>query len=213
MDGIYDNDYSKIALAVTAAQLAKSTCVKEFGIGEDLSMNFFGWDSDRLSIVCQMKQEFMRESPEERLERCTELCNVLRKYWAVDAISMVAEGYCSFNQAETAGSELSQAFLDPKKPVKECITVTHVGPIDGDKDGRVTTIVAIPYAYELGRGISWFDMIVYPENHKNNFRNARYPAAIDKALKNRIVDDLPEEAYDELRSLILANGFHIEEFN
>lgn len=213
MDGIYDNDYSKIALAVTAAQLAKSTCVKEFGIGEDLSMNFFGWDSDRLSIVCQMKQEFMRESPEERLERCTELCNVLRKYWAVDAISMVAEGYCSFNQAETAGSELSQAFLDPKKPVKECITVTHVGPMDDDKDGRVTTIVAIPYAYELGRGISWFDMIVYPENHKNNFRNARYPAAIDKALKNRIVDDLPEEAYDELRSLILANGFHIEEFN
>lgn len=213
MDGIYDNDYSKIALAVTAAQLAKITCVKEFGIGEDLSMNFFGWDSERLSIVCQMKQELMRDTPEERLERCTELCKVLRKYWGVDSISMVAEGYCSFNQAETAGSELSQAFLDPKKPVKECITVTHVGPAGDEEDAHITTIVAIPYVYELGRDISWFDMIVYPEGNKNNFRNARYPKAIDKALRHRIVDDLPDEAYDELRGLILANGFHIEEFN
>lgn len=213
MDGVYDNDYSKIALAVTAAQLAKSTCVKEFGIGEDLSMNFFGWDADRLSIVCQMKQELMRETPEERLERCAELCNVLRRYWGVSALSMVAEGYCSFNSTETAGSELSQAFLDPKKPVKECITVTHVGGVEEVDNAHITTIVAVPYTYELGRSLIWSDMIVYPDGKRENFRNARYPAAMNKALKQKIVDDLPEEAYTELRQLILANGFHIEEFN
>jgi hypothetical protein len=213
VDGNYDNDYSKIALAVTSAQLAKTTCVKEFGIGEDLSMNFFGWNDDALSIVCQMKQELMRDTPEARLERCAELCNVLRRYWGVDSISMVAEGYCSFDQAETAGTELSQAFLDPNKPVKECITVTHVGPVEKGENVYITTIVAVPYVYELGRSINWFDMIVYPESRKNNFRNARYPAAIDKALKQRVVDDLPDEAYDELRQLILANGFHIEEFD
>lgn len=213
MDGIYDNDYSKIALAITSAQLAKATCVQEFGIGEDLSMNFFGWEDDRLSIVCQMKQELMREDPSERLERCAELCNVLRRYWGATSISMVAEGYCSFNQAETAGSELSQAFLDPKKPVKECLTVTHVGPTDEANTDHITTIVAVPYSYEIGRSVNWMDMIVYPEGQKNNFRNARYPAAINKALKYKVVDDLPDEAYDELRQLILANGFHIEEFN
>lgn len=213
MDGIYDNDYSKIALAITAAQLAKSTCVQEFGIGEDLSMNFFGWDAERLSIVCQMKQELMRETPEERLERCAELCNVLRRYWGVTALSMVAEGYCSYNQAETAGSELSQAFLDPKKPVKECITVTHVSPAAEEASLYVTTIVAVPYTYELGRSLNWSDMIVYPDGQRENFRNARYPAAMNKALKYKVVDDLPGEAYDELRQLILANGFHIEEFN
>ena len=213
MDGIYDNDYSKIALAITSAQLAKATSVKEFGIGEDLSMNFFGWESDRLSIVCQMKQELMRVDPSERLERCAELCNVLRRYWGVDALSMVAEGYCSFNSLETAGSELSQAFLDPKKPVKECITVTHVGPAEDMENLYITTIVAVPYEYELGRSLRWLDMIVYPDGKSENFRNARYPAAMNKALKHKIVDDLPEEAYDELRQLILANGFHIEEFN
>lgn len=212
MDGVYDNDYSKIALAVTSAQLAKSTCVQEFGIGEDLSMNFFGWDEDRLSVVCQMKQELMRETPEERLERCAELCNVLRRYWGVNALSMVAEGYCSFSPSETAGSELSQAFLDPKKPVKECITVTQVSESGDSRIGYITTIVAIPYTYELGRIISWHDMIVYQDGKQENFRNARYPSAMNKALKHKVVDDLPDEAYDELRQLILANGFHIEEF-
>lgn len=160
-----------------------------------------------------MKQELMRVDPEERLERCAELCNVLRRYWGVNSLTMVAEGYCSFNQLETAGSELSQAFLDPKKPVKECITVTHVGPIEEGENLYLTTIVAIPYSYELGRSLKWMDMIVYPDGKNENFRNARYPAAMNKALRQKIVDDLPDEAYDELRQLVLANGFHIQEFN
>jgi hypothetical protein len=31
-------------------------------------------------------------------------------------------------------------------------------------------------------------------------------------LKNKVVDDLPNEAYEELVSLINSNGFHIQEF-
>jgi hypothetical protein len=33
-----------------------------------------------------------------------------------------------------------------------------------------------------------------------------------RALKNKIVEGLPNEAYDELRGLIKMNGFHIQEF-
>ena len=212
VDGNYDNDYSKIALAITAAQLAKSTSVKEFGVGEDLAMNFFGWGEDSLSIVCQMRHDMMRTDPDERLERCQELCNVLRKYWGVTSLSMVAEGFCSMDQTKTAGEPLSEAFLNPQKPVKECLTVTHVSTEDSGPTSPVVTIVAVPYEYELGRGLKWLEMLIYPTGSEKNFRNSKFPEAMKKALRNRVVDDLPDESYDELRRLINANGFHIQEF-
>lgn len=212
MDGTYDNDYSKIALAVTSAQLAKSTTVKELGIGEDLAMNFFGWDNESLSIVCQMRQDIMKHSPEERLDRSYELCSALRKYWGITSITMVAEGYCSMDQVATSGVELSKAFLDPKKPVKECLTVTHVSTEETDGADPITTVVAIPYTYGIGREIAWHDMLVYLDGIEKNFRNSKFPEAMKKALKHRVAEDLPEEAFDELRSLINANGFHIQEF-
>lgn len=212
MEDRYDNDYSKIALAVTSAQLAKSTGVKEFGVGEDLTMNFFGWNSETLSIVCQLRQDLMKENHGDRLERCKELCAVLRKYWAVTSITMVAEGYCSTDQRQTVGKELSEAFLDPKKPVKECITVAHVSTEDTSPKEPVTTIVAVPYVYEIGRGVKWGEMIIYMEGQTNSFRDSKFIQAMKKGLKNRIVDDLPDESYDELRRLINSGGFHIQEF-
>lgn len=214
MEGSYDNDYSKIALAITAAQLAKSTSVKEFGIGEDLAINFFGWNEERLAIVCQIRQDLMKIDPEERLARCTELCAVLRRYWGVSSITMVAEGYCSADMAETEGLSLADAFLDASKPVKECITVTNVtlDPKAVDDGGFVTTILAVPYAYELGRTLKWFDTLIYTNGGGKNFRNSKYPQSMRRALKNKVVDDLPDEAYEELVSLINSNGFHIQEF-
>ena len=214
VEGSYDNDYSKIALALTAAQLAKSTSVKEFGIGEDLSINFFGWEDDSLAIVCQIRQDMMKIDPEERLGRCAELCNVIRRYWGVTSITMVAEGYCSANMTETEGLSLSIAFLDSSLPVKECITVTNVtlderAVSDG---GFVTTIIAVPYSYELGRTVKWSETLIYTNGGGKNFRNSKYPQSMRKALKNKVVTDLPDEAYEELRSLINANGFHIQEF-
>lgn len=216
MEDAYDNDFSKIALAVTSAQLAKSASVKEFGVGEDLTINFFGWVWDDLAIVCQMTKEAMKIDPKERAEICAELCLVLRKYWGVSAISMVAEGYCSFDSAETKGIELSKAFLDAKKPVKECITVTHASI--GNSEEKPTeepelAMVAIPYSYKLGREVIWDKMLIYPQGPKDNLRNNLYPKLLTKALKNKYVDDLPEESYDELRKLIMKNGFNIQEFS
>ncbi len=39
----YPDTYSKVALALTSAQVAKESLVAEFGVGEDLPFNFFGW--------------------------------------------------------------------------------------------------------------------------------------------------------------------------
>jgi hypothetical protein len=115
---------------------------------------------------------------------------------------------------ETEGLSLSDAFLDSSKPVKECITVTNVtldekAVSDG---GFVTTIIAVPYAYELGRTLKWFDTLIYTNGGGKNFRNSKYPQSMRRALKNKVVDDLPDEAYEELIGLINSNGFHIQEF-
>ena len=161
MDGNYEDEFSKIALCVTAAQLAKSTTVKEEGIGEDLTMNFFGWVGSELAIVCQMRSELMKWPIEARLEKCAQLCSVLRRYWWTTSISMVAEGYYSSNQKKTKNKELSTVFLDPNGAVGECVTITHVSNDEPVKSGGNInlTMVAVPYKYTLGRGVEWGEML------------------------------------------------------
>lgn len=209
----YDDCLSKIALVMTAAQLAKSNTVKEVGIGEDLSMNFFGWVNSRLIIVCQMKKELMALSPDRRLHVAAELCSVLRRYWGVDSIAMVAEGYCSSDQSKTKGIELATAFLDPKIDVRECITVSHAGV---EPDGRAPSYVsmaAIPYSYGLNRTVEWSEMLVYPNGPDAQLRNGLYPRMLQSVLAEKVVNDLPIESFDELRALIKSNGFFIQELN
>ncbi len=214
MDGDYADELSKIALCVTAAQLAKSTTVKDEGVGEDLTMNFFGWVDSELVIVCQMRSELMKWPIEARLDKCYQLCSVLRRYWWITSISMVAEGYYSSNQAKTKNKDLSTVFLDPQGPVGECITVTHAADtLDGERHGSVDlTMVAIPYKYIIGRGVEWGEMIIYPQGPESHLRNAKFPIMLKRSLSEKIVNDLPQESYDELRALIKSNGFHVQEF-
>ncbi len=213
MDGSYDDDFSKIALAVTAAQLAKVNSVKEFGIGEDLTFNFFGWRNDNLTIICQMSRKDMSLSIKKRLMKSTELCSVLRRYWQVTSITMVAEGYCSMDADKTGNIELSKAFLDPSASVRECITVAHANAAEAvGRGGSIPlTTVAVPYSYEIGRNIAWGDMLIYPGGGQEKFRNAQFPEMLRKQLARKIVDDLPPEAFDELRRLMRINGFYAED--
>lgn len=211
MDGIYDNDFSKIALAATAAQMAKSTGVKDLGIGEDLPMNFFAWGETELVAVAQCGSAIMNLPPEERLAKCARLCALLRRYWWATSITMVAEGFCSMDKEKTKGIELSRAFLDPSKPVVECVTVGHASLDDG-ADGPAFTMVAIPYEYELGRNVIWQEMIVYPDGPQEHFRNFRYPEMLCAALEEKVIDDADDDFYDRLRHSIRDAGFHMQEF-
>ena len=58
MDGIYPDEFSKIALALTSAQLAKKMFVEELGEGEDLAFNFLGWKDGRLVTITQQSVGF-----------------------------------------------------------------------------------------------------------------------------------------------------------
>jgi len=110
----YINEFSKMALALTSAQLAKETAVKEYGIGEEVATHFLGWQGPRLAIICQMRNDLYRADIQERFVQSRDLCSSLRKYWWISSLSMVAEGYCSFDKSKTSGLNLAEAFLDKK---------------------------------------------------------------------------------------------------
>lgn len=210
MDGNYDNIFSKIALSVTSAQLAKTLSVTEYGLGEDLTFNFFGWFDGRLAIVAQLQKEYMRIPPADRLAQCGSLCVALRKFWGVTDISMVAEGFCSFDKEKTQDLDLAKIFADESvSGVHECITVAHASIIDGVP--RVD-VVAVPYVYGEGRKVEWLDMLVHPGGGEKVMREYTYPKMLGMALSQEVnSEELPPEAFDELVMAMVRNGFFVQE--
>jgi hypothetical protein len=209
MESSYDNNFSKIALSITSAQLAKKMSVKEFGVGEDLTFNFMGWYGDTLVIVCQMKKPTMALEHAERLTRSGHLCTALRKYWGVTDITMIAEGFCSKDSRKTKGLDLAKAYADDKEDVQECITVAHAS-IVGDK--MLSDLVAVPYKYLADNEIEWGEMLTYPGSADKVLRNSSFPKMLRKALSEPVSDEeLPDDAYTGLRDAIDKNGFYIQE--
>jgi len=205
MDGNYDNIFSKIALSVTSAQLAKALSVTEYGLGEDLNFNFFGW-----SIVAQLQREYMRMPPADRLAQCGSLCVALRKFWGATDITMVAEGFCSFDKEKTHELDLAKIFADDSiSGVHECVTISHASLIDGEP--RVD-VVAVPYVYGEGRKITWLDMLIHPGGGEKVMREYTYPKMLGMAISQDInSEELPPEAFDELMMAMVRNGFFVQE--
>lgn len=209
MESSYDNNFSKIALAITSAQLAKKMSVKEFGVGEDLTFNFMGWIDDRLEIICQMKKPVMALEHADRLMRSGHLCTALRKYWGVTDLTMIAEGFCSKDASKTKGLDLAKVYADRDSDVMECITVAHAS-LAGDK--MLSDLVALPYKYLADNDIEWGEILTYPGNADKVLRNSSFPKMLRKSLSESIfMEELPDEAYYELREAINNNGFYIQE--
>jgi hypothetical protein len=211
MEDDYESSLSKLALAATAAQLAKVVCVNEYGVGEDLTFNFMGWNENDLVIICQIRKDLMLLQPELRLEKCAQMCRALRQFWGITALTMVAEGYCSLDAQKTRGVELAKEFTKPDSAVEECITITHAEIVDNTIID--VNLIALPYIYDLGRTVNWLEMLSYPSKAEKVLRNAGYPRMMEDSLRAGIAtDEVPPEAYDELRAAIAASGFHIQEF-
>lgn len=211
MEDTYSDNFSKMALAATSAQMAKVVCVQEFGVGEDLAFNFMGWNEDELVIICQLKKEMMKIHPEERFARCAALCTAIRRYWGVTAITMVAEGYCSLDPEKTKGVELAKAFTKPDSGVEECLTLTHAEIFEGPT--IAVNLIALPYTYEVGRNVVWLELLSWPTKAEKVLKNSKYPKMLEQTLYGGVSEEeIPPEAYDEMREAILENGFYIQEF-
>jgi hypothetical protein len=212
VEDIYDDSMGKIALCATSAQLAKTTCVKEFGIGEELSFNFFGWKDEQLAVVCQLDKQFMRDLPIERFQRSSALCVALRQYWGVTAITFLAEGFHSFDPVATKNKSLSKAFIDDPENVSECLAIVHseINPLNGLIE---TSLVSMPYKTEIGRTIIWSDLKPCTTGADSQIRESLYVKMFENILSQSAEEseEVSDEQFDWLIEIITKNGFHVQE--
>lgn len=197
----------KVGLALMSTVEAKEQSVKAEGIGEDLSINLFCWDADRLALMLQARPHVQTSDPDERFDAITKVSCIVRRGWGITAFTMASEGYISLKPEETEGIGLRQAFAEGK-PVKECLTVTHV------ENNRVTMIVR-PYTYTVPRLVVWDDDIYYPGRTLVRDQDGMYANMFDRVLNTVDVDDAPEDYatfYEELSDGVLEAGFYIQQF-
>ena len=176
----------KVALAVSSAVEVKEQQVKEFGIGEDININFYAWDGPFLVAICAMSSQLMALDHESRFMRVADAICILRQALAIDNITMVAEGYISVEPRETEGLELAAAFVKMPGIVKECITFTHV-------HGDQVTFMTKPYTYTVPRTVIWEDEVFTPGQTVMRGGNARYPLMLSKVLADVEPSEIPED--------------------
>jgi len=205
----YLDPFSKIALTLTASQLAKNLIVKSEGIGEDLAFNFFAWRNNSPFLCAQLESRHMRESHQRRFARCYELMKVLRFRLGIESLTFVAEGYV----AETPqNKELSLAFLEPDSKVKECLTVIHC---DENRASSVPDVYlfSMPYKYGRGKQVNWGHLMEFSQNATNTIKKYSYPAMLHAAFRREIDQELAGTPLEpEIINDILGHGFLVQEF-
>lgn len=208
VDDLYPDEFSKIALALTSAQLAKQGFVSEAGVGEDLAFNFIGWKDGKVLTIVQLSKKHMQEKPIDRLQRCAAMLSILKGFWDIDSISMVAEGYCSPDVEKTRGLDLQKAFLDETTGVSECITVTHAE--SDEMGGAELTLVSIAYEYLAKNRMLFKPITVYPDGAVRTLRDKSYPALLYKTVMEQYIVNEKDE--DEAAEAINNLGFHLQVF-
>ncbi len=205
---LYDDVYGKLALTLTATQVAKQQIVDVNGIGEDLPFCLTGWQDGVLLSMMALGPETMALPVPQRLPLVSASAQVLRAVFGCDSITFVAEGFISRN-AQTRGRDLRRAFVDATKDVNECVTVCHV-EINrfGEPDA---TIMSVPYGYVNGRNVVWGDACFYEHGVGKVLRDAPIIAAIAIELAGEIID-LDEESAMETLSALDQEGVNIEIF-
>ena len=207
----YPDSMSKMALALTSAQVAKDLMVGEHGVGEDLAFNFFGWRDEDLIIVSQLQRPLMAMPVLDRLGRCGEMCKILRSFWGVTALSMVAEGFETLDKTKLSGRDLRQAFIEDPNLVRECVTVTHCEP--NEVNGNLElTLVSVPYSYNLSREVIWGEALGYTRGTETILRTSPVPQMLINALNEEIAEDIENDDLDKLLEAMVANGFIVDEF-
>lgn len=208
----YVNDLSKMALALTSAQMAKDNAVKEYGVGEEVALHFLGWTPERLSVVCQMQAHVTRLQPNEKFERCSTMSSMIRRFWGATSITMVSEGYCSKDTSKTKNMDLAAAFADKNLPVFECISVSHVSVGENGGIGPVS-MVAAPFTVNLGKTVEWHDVLVYPDKAEEHISQRKYPAMLRKSLSEPVtdLDNLSLDQIGDMRQDIDNLGFLVQD--
>lgn len=207
MEDDYGDDAKKLALLTTSFRQAKADVVKTRGIGEDLPFNFFGWKNDELAVTVQMEHEVMNLDLFERFDKSYKVCNALRQYWGIDEITMIAEGFLSYDPIATSGRSLREAFAKNEK-VAECISLAHAFTYDGSPQ---LTVVAMPYSYDK-KEVIWDTMIATPNEAARLFRESIFPAMLVRAITETIYHDFDAQQRENIAEQIVEDGFQLYDF-
>lgn len=206
---VYPDTYSKVALALTSAQVAKESLVAEFGAGEDLPFNFFGWNGGDPVLLVQLARERMVDPIDGRLELCAGAVQVMRTRFGCDSLTLVAEGFFSSHPEITRSMNMRLAFDNDVHYVKECITVAHV-ELD-DSGGPLATLVTCPYQYLGDKVVVWDELRAFSRGVGQVLRDVPFPAMMAAALR------LGVEVWDDEESVrvldvLSARGFNVQQF-
>lgn len=207
MEDDYGDDAKKLALLTTSYRRAKDEVVKNRGVGEDLPFNFFGWKHNDLAITVQMDYEVMNLDLFERFDKSYKVCNALRQYWQVDEITMVAEGFLSYDPIATSGRSLRDAFIKNEK-VSECITLSHAFMYG---DVPQITVVAMPYTYKQ-KEVIWDTMIATPNEAARLFRESIFPAMLLRSIAENVHQESDQKTRENIAQQIADEGFQVYDF-
>lgn len=208
MEDEYGDDAKKLALLTASYRQTKVDVVKKRGVGEDLPFNFFGWKHNDLAVTIQMDYELMNLDLYDRFDKSFKVCNALRQYWGVNEITMVAEGFLSYDPIATSGKNLRDAFIKNEK-VSECITLSHAFLYGGDPQ---ITVVAMPYSYEK-REVVWHTMIATPNEAAKLFRESIFPAMLLRSIAENIHQEIDSKTRESVAQQIADEGFQVYDFS
>lgn len=196
-----------MAMVLATAVQAKSEGVREHGIGEDLNQCLYGWRGDRLAVITQMTDAMQRRPHHDRFVATSEAAAILRQGWAINALTMVAEGFVSDAPTETDGANLATEFAKGNPFVREAITITHVF---GDEVSFVTK----SYKYAVPKSVLWDEENFVPGRQRVVGEDGMYPMLFARALELPVNDDavrgeseIGSQFYDALAFGMVARGF------
>lgn len=182
MQDSYPGSEAKVALALAVGQSAKRHIVEEFGIGEELQMNLFGWLNDDLAVIAQYDQSWGdNDSEEERLERLEFTAQAMRRAWGCDSFTLLSEAFVSQKPDLTKNRELASEFASGSTDVTECLSIIHV------EDADDVHLCAQPYEVVLGKKIDFGDML-----HTDNpdlLRNSEFCDALVEMLDVGVLEE------------------------
>ena len=202
----------KLAMVLATAVQAKSDSVKEHGIGEDLNQCLYGWRRDRLAVITQMTDAMQRRPHHDRFVATSEAAAILRQGWAIDSLTMVAEGFVSDAPSETDGANLATEFANGNPSVKEAITITHVV-------GAEVSFVTKSYKYAVPKSVVWDEENFIPGRQRVVGEDGLYPLLFARALELSVNEEsvrgeseLGSQFYDALAFGMVARGFETKSF-
>lgn len=176
MEEEYVDSVSKVSLAFSVGKVAKTQLVADFGVGEELALNIFGWVGGKLVCVAQMDLSWPDYGEEDKESRIADAVMVMRRGWGCDAFTLLAEGYVSKDPAFSKDKELIDAFLEDRSSrVTECLSIVNVDHVNDAVD-----VCAVPFRIKGRRDIEWGPLM--RSDKTEVLRNKGYVAMMLEAL-------------------------------